>query len=50
LVFKYSGEEGYGNEWRQDGEIEGREKERGREEERNQGTNGVMEQNKMMKH
>ena len=46
LVFTYSREGGYGNEWRQDGEIEGTEKERGREEERNQGKNGVMEQNK----
>ena len=46
LVFTYLLERGYGNEWRQDGEKEGTEKERGREEEMNQGTNGVMEQNK----
>jgi len=45
-VFTYSREGRYGNEWRQDGEIDDTEKGRGREEERNQGTNGIMEQNK----
>jgi hypothetical protein len=42
----YSREGGYGNEWRQDGQTEGTIKERGRKGERNQGTNGIMVQNK----
>ena len=32
--------------WKKYGQTEGTEKERGRKEDRNQGTNGIMEQNK----
>jgi hypothetical protein len=46
LVFTYSREGGYGNERRQGGQTEGTVKERGRKGERNQGTKGIMKQNK----
>jgi hypothetical protein len=41
MVITYSREGRYGNEWREDGQIEDTEKERGGKESRNEWYNGI---------